>query len=60
MRDLKSELQSYDGEEHDESQKKKAVDALRRMENWNLFSDTYEVLGLFSIQGLLSSKCVAR
>ncbi|CAA7408328.1 unnamed protein product [Spirodela intermedia] len=42
MRDLKSELQSYDGEEHDESQKKKAMDALRRMENWNLFSDTYE------------------
>ncbi|MQM08909.1 hypothetical protein Taro_041765 [Colocasia esculenta] len=42
MRDLKNELQAYDGEEHDESHKKKAIDALKRMENWNLFSDAYE------------------
>ncbi|KAA8522652.1 hypothetical protein F0562_009186 [Nyssa sinensis] len=42
MRDLKNELQSFEGEEYDESHKKKAVDALKRMENWNLFSDTYE------------------
>lgn len=43
MHDLKNELQSFEGEEYDESHKKKAVDALKRMENWNLFSDTYEV-----------------
>ncbi|XP_059634542.1 uncharacterized protein LOC132276918 isoform X2 [Cornus florida] len=42
MRDLKNELQSFEGEEYDESHKKKAVDALTRMESWNLFSDTYE------------------
>lgn len=43
MRDLKNELQSFEGEEYDENHKRKAIDALKRMENWNLFSDTYEV-----------------
>lgn len=43
MQDLKNELQAFEGEEHDESHKKKAIDALTRMENWNLFSDTHEV-----------------
>lgn len=43
MKDLKNELQSFEGEEHDESHKKKALDALKRMENWNLFGDTIEV-----------------
>lgn len=43
MRDLKNELQSFDSEEYDEDHKRKAIDALKRMENWNLFSDTYEV-----------------
>lgn len=42
MRDLKQELESFEGEENDESHKIKAVDALKRMENWNLFSDTVE------------------
>ncbi|XP_039064196.1 uncharacterized protein LOC120209199 isoform X1 [Hibiscus syriacus] len=42
MRDLKDELQSFENEEHDESHRRKAVDALKRMENWNLFSDTVE------------------
>ncbi|XP_057806569.1 uncharacterized protein LOC131021402 isoform X1 [Salvia miltiorrhiza] len=42
MNDLKNELQSFEGEEYDESHKKKAIDALKRMEKWNLFSDTYE------------------
>ncbi|CAL1414120.1 unnamed protein product [Linum trigynum] len=42
MRDLKNELQSLEGEENDESPKKKAMEALKRMENWNLFSDTQE------------------
>ncbi|CAI9760976.1 unnamed protein product [Fraxinus pennsylvanica] len=42
MQDLKSELQSFEGEEYDESHKRKAVDALKRMESWNLFTDTYE------------------
>lgn len=43
MRDLKNELQSFEGEEYDESHKKKAIEALKRMESWNLFSDTHEV-----------------
>ncbi|KAJ4930471.1 hypothetical protein NE237_008258 [Protea cynaroides] len=42
MRDLRNELQSFEGEEFDENHKRKAAEALRRMENWNLFSDTYE------------------
>lgn len=43
MRDLKNELQSFEGDEYDESHKRKAMEALKRMESWNLFSDTYEV-----------------
>lgn len=42
MRDLRTELEAFDSGEYDESHKKKAMDALKRMENWNLFSDTYE------------------
>lgn len=42
MRDLKNELQSFEGDEYDESHKQKAMEALKRMESWNLFSDTYE------------------
>ncbi|KAK9989673.1 hypothetical protein SO802_029912 [Lithocarpus litseifolius] len=42
MRDLKNELQSFEGDEYDESHKRKAIEALKRMESWNLFSDTYE------------------
>ncbi|KAH7572476.1 hypothetical protein JRO89_XS04G0262200 [Xanthoceras sorbifolium] len=42
MQDLKNELQSFEGEEYDENHKKKAVEALKRMENWNLFTDNYE------------------
>lgn len=42
MQDLKRELQSYDSNEHDESHKQKALEALKRMENWNLFSDISE------------------
>ncbi|XP_068642773.1 uncharacterized protein [Aristolochia californica] len=42
MQDLKNELQSFDNEQSDESHRRKAADALKRMENWNLFSDTYE------------------
>ncbi|KAF3436695.1 hypothetical protein FNV43_RR19442 [Rhamnella rubrinervis] len=42
MRDLKNELQSFEGEEYDDSHKRKAIDALKRMENWNLFTDTHE------------------
>ncbi|OAY59027.1 uncharacterized protein LOC110609379 isoform X2 [Manihot esculenta] len=42
MQDLKNELQSFEGEERDESHKNKAIEALKRMESWNLFSDTYE------------------
>ncbi|KAF3973771.1 hypothetical protein CMV_002823 [Castanea mollissima] len=42
MRDLKNELQSFEGDEYDESHKRKAIEALKRMESWNLFSDTHE------------------
>ncbi|XP_027193120.1 uncharacterized protein [Cicer arietinum] len=42
MRDLKNELQSFEGEEYDESHKTKAIETLKRMESWNLFSDTHE------------------
>ncbi|KAG9131009.1 hypothetical protein Leryth_006720 [Lithospermum erythrorhizon] len=42
MQDLKTELESFEGEEYDERHRKKAIDALKRMENWNLFSDTKE------------------
>ncbi|KAI4379706.1 hypothetical protein MLD38_005968 [Melastoma candidum] len=42
MRDLKSELQSFEGEETDEVNRGKAVDALKRMESWNLFSSEHE------------------
>lgn len=42
MQDLKNELQSFEGEGSDESHRRKAVDALKRMENWNLFSESYE------------------
>ncbi|XP_037496046.1 uncharacterized protein LOC105640192 isoform X1 [Jatropha curcas] len=42
MQDLKNELQSFEGDEYDESHKRKAIEALKRMENWNLFTDTYE------------------
>uniref|UniRef100_A0A1J3G1V8 DUF7906 domain-containing protein n=1 Tax=Noccaea caerulescens TaxID=107243 RepID=A0A1J3G1V8_NOCCA len=42
MRDLKTELQSFEGDEHDEIHKRKAMDALKRMESWNLFSDEHE------------------
>ena len=43
MRDLKNEFQTYDAEGHGEITRKKALDALKRMENWNLFTDTNEV-----------------
>lgn len=42
MQDLRTELQSIEGEEKDENLKRKAVDALKRMENWNLFHDVHE------------------
>lgn len=43
MRDLKTELQSFEGEEYDESHRRKAIGALERMESWNLFSNDHEV-----------------
>lgn len=44
MRDLRTELESFENDESVESHKQKAVDALKRMESWNLFSDiSYEV-----------------
>lgn len=43
MRDLKNELEGYNTGDSDEINKKKAIDALKRMESWNLFRDTKEV-----------------
>ncbi|XP_074590965.1 uncharacterized protein LOC141846803 isoform X2 [Curcuma longa] len=42
MRDLKNELEGYNSEEFDETHNRKALDALKRMENWNLFSQINE------------------
>ncbi|CAN6278536.1 unnamed protein product [Urochloa humidicola] len=42
MHDLKNELEGYNTGDSDEINKKKALDALKRMENWNLFRDTKE------------------
>ncbi|KAH0459721.1 hypothetical protein IEQ34_012535 [Dendrobium chrysotoxum] len=42
MHDLKSELEGFKSDDSDESHKKKALDALKRMEKWNLFGDTPE------------------
>ncbi|KAI3929132.1 hypothetical protein MKX01_006368 [Papaver californicum] len=42
MGDLKDELQTFEDGKYDESHKAKALDALKRMESWNLFSDTFE------------------
>lgn len=44
MKDLKTELESFENDDSGESHKQKAVNALKRMESWNLFSDiAYEV-----------------
>nr|CAB3446570.1 unnamed protein product [Digitaria exilis] len=42
MGDLKNELEGYNTGDSDEVNKQKAIDALKRMENWNLFRDTKE------------------
>ncbi|CAI8594595.1 unnamed protein product [Vicia faba] len=49
MRDLKNELQSFEGEEYDESHKAKAIETLKRMESWNLFTDTHEELQNYTV-----------
>ncbi|KAH7848402.1 hypothetical protein Vadar_002330 [Vaccinium darrowii] len=49
MEDLKKELKTFEGEESDESHKRKALDALKRMENWNLFSDTQEEFQSYTV-----------
>ncbi|KAM3261797.1 hypothetical protein ACQJBY_052472 [Aegilops geniculata] len=43
MHELKNELEGYNSGDSEEINKKKALDALKRMENWNLFKDTSEV-----------------
>ncbi|KAJ3696515.1 hypothetical protein LUZ61_000220 [Rhynchospora tenuis] len=42
MKELKEELEGYHTGDHDESHKRKAIDALKRMEGWNLFTETPE------------------
>ncbi|KAG8070660.1 hypothetical protein GUJ93_ZPchr0006g41223 [Zizania palustris] len=42
MHELKSELEGYNTGVSDEISKNKALDALKRMEKWNLFKDTSE------------------
>ncbi|WOL13828.1 hypothetical protein Cni_G22608 [Canna indica] len=49
MHDLKSELEGYNSEEYDETHKRKALDALKRMENWNLFSQSNEEHHSYSV-----------
>ncbi|MED6219181.1 hypothetical protein PIB30_033497 [Stylosanthes scabra] len=49
MRDLRNELKSFEGEEYDENHKQKAMEALKRMESWNLFSDTQEVFHNYTV-----------
>lgn len=53
MQDLRNELLAFDSDEYDESHKRKALDALKQMESWNLFSDTYEVCLNISLFHLL-------
>ena len=58
MHDLKSELEGYNTGDSDDINKKKALDALNRMEKWNLFKDVPEVsfvqqLLLHNIKGTL-------
>lgn len=43
MHELKNELEGYHSGDSEEINKKKALDALKRMEKWNLFKDTSEV-----------------
>ncbi len=44
MNDVKSELASYDAENQDDTHRAKASVALKRIDEWNLFSDSSEVL----------------
>jgi hypothetical protein len=44
MNDVKSELASYDAENQDDNSRAKASVALKRIDEWNLFSDSSEVL----------------
>ncbi|XP_078166065.1 uncharacterized protein LOC144560694 isoform X1 [Carex rostrata] len=43
MRELKEELEGYRTGDHDESHKRKAIHALKKMEGWNLFTEAPEV-----------------
>lgn len=43
MRELKEELEGYHTGDHDESHKRKAIHALKKMEGWNLFTEAPEV-----------------
>ncbi|XP_020578333.1 uncharacterized protein LOC110023327 [Phalaenopsis equestris] len=49
MHDLKNELEGYNSDGSDESQKRKALDALKRMEKWNLFRDTPEEFQSYTV-----------
>lgn len=49
MHDLKGELEGYNSEESDESQKRKALDALKRMEKWNLFRGAHEEFHSYTV-----------
>lgn len=49
MQELKNELKYFEGEEYDENHKTKAIEALKRMEKWNLFSHTSEVMCLIML-----------
>lgn len=48
MGDLKDELQALQDDDYDESFRKKAQDALKRIERWNLFSDVHEMQHIYN------------
>ncbi|MCO5572254.1 hypothetical protein L7F22_026007 [Adiantum nelumboides] len=43
LQDLKEELKTLEASDSEEAHKKKAAEALKRIERWNLFSDTNEM-----------------
>ncbi|XP_074285242.1 uncharacterized protein LOC141610855 [Silene latifolia] len=49
MKELKNELQSMEGDEFGESHKRKALDALKKMESWNLFSDAHATMHNYTV-----------
>ncbi|KAJ7540824.1 hypothetical protein O6H91_10G032800 [Diphasiastrum complanatum] len=47
--DMQQELETFRTSEHDESHQNKAMEALKRIEAWNLFGDIHEQVQNFSV-----------